>query len=592
MITPIKEKEELTTTELISFKKRQFLPENEKLENFETVKKYIDDLLSRKINTTKDLKKWLHDREELENVLAERMERKYIAFTREATNPQLRKEYEEYFSKVVIPFLESKHHLDLFYLSQSLRKELEGQIPGIDLYHRKLETDVEIFRKENIPLIEKDRKLGNDYSELMGSLTVEWEGKELTLSQAQKHLRQEKDRSKRRKLYILINEKVLAHRENFHNLLDELIALRHQIAQNAGFKNYIEYKWKSLHRFDYTIDDNRDFHKGVNKYLKQKLNQYYGVVQERHGVDALKPYDLVITNPAKGEPRLKGTQDDFIKLTIEVLKLVHPDFAHYISYMAEHGFLDLFARKGKAPGGYNLYLKEIGIPFIFMNASGSFSDVRVIIHEAGHAVHDFLTRNMEFSFQREFPIEIAELASQGMEYLTIKNWRLFLADQEEYSTAVEEQLAGSLRLLSHIATIDAFQLWLYENPNHSWEDREKTWLNTLKQFQPDIVDYSEFEEFRQTRWMQQLHIFEVPLYYIEYGISLLGALQLYKHSLTNYQDAVEGYRKALSLGYTRSLPELYEAAGLTFHFGENKVKDISEFVWDRLSEVINEELPA
>ena len=592
MITPIKEKNELTTTELISFKKRQFLPENETLENFEAVKKYIDDLLSRNIETTEDLKKWLHDREELEKVLSERMERKYIAFTREATNQQLRKDYEEYFSKVVIPALESKHHLDQFYLSQPLREDLEGKIPGIDLYHRKLETNVEIFRKENIPLIEKDRKLGNDYSQLMGSLTVEWEGKELTLSQAQKHLRQEKDRSKREQLYILINEKVISHREDFHKLLDELISLRHQIAQNTGFANYIQYKWKSLHRFDYTVEDNKDFHRGISKYLKQKLNQYYGIIQERHGVDALKPYDIVITNPRRGEPRIKGTQEDFIKITIEVLRLVHPDFAHYISYMAEHGFLDLFARKGKAPGGYNLFLKEIGIPFIFMNASGSFSDVRVIIHEAGHAVHDFLTRDMEFAFQRDFPIEIAEFASQGMEYLTMRNWHLFLGDQDDYSTAVEDQLAGALRLLSHIATIDAFQLWMYENPNHSWEDRENAWLNVVKQFQPDIVDYSGFEDFRQTRWMQQLHIFEVPLYYIEYGISLLGALELYKNSLRDYDRAVEEYRKALSLGYTRSLPELYDAAGLTFYFGENKVKDISEFVWDRLSEAIGEELPA
>ncbi len=592
MITQIKEKNELATTELISFRKRQFLPESEKLETFEAVKKYIDDLLSRKIETIKDLKKWLYDREELERVLSERMERKYIAFTREATNQQLRKDYEEYFSKVVIPSLESKHHLDQFYLSQPLRKELEGQIPGIHLYHRKLETDVAIFRKENIPLIEKDRKLGNDYSQLMGSLTVEWEGKELTLSQAQKHLKGEKDRSKREQLYTLINEKVLSHREDFHKLLDELIALRHQIAQNAGFENYIQYKWKSMHRFDYTVDDNKDFHRGISKHLKQKLNQYYGIIQERHGVDTLKPYDVVITNPQKGEPRIKGTQEDFIKITIEVLRLVHPDFAHYISYMAEHGFLDLFARKGKAPGGYNLFLKEIGIPFIFMNASGSFSDVRVIIHESGHAIHDFLTRNMEFSFQQNFPIEIAELASQGMEFLTMKNWHLFLANQDDYGTAVEEQLAGALKLLSHIATIDAFQLWMYENPNHSWEERESAWMNVVKQFQPDIVDYAGFEEFRQARWMQQLHIFEVPLYYIEYGISLLGSLELYKNSLEDYYSAVEGYKKALSLGYTQSLPKLYETAGISFYFGEQKVQDIAEFVWEKLSEVIEEELPA
>ncbi len=592
MITPIKEKAELQETELISFKKRQFLPESEKLESFDRVKKYIDDLLSRKIESTQDLKKWLHDREELENVLEERLYRRYIAFTREATNSELRKDFEEYYSKVVIPFFESKNQLDQFYLSQPLRKELEGQIPGIELYHKKLETDVEIFRRENIPLFEKDQKLGNDYSELMGSLTVEWEGQELTLTQANKLLKQEKDRAKREELYILINQKVLSHREDYHRLLDQLVEIRHQIAQNAGFKNYIEYRWKALHRFDYTIDDNKDYHAGVSKYLKPRLNQYYGLIQERHGVDALRPYDVVVTNPQKGEPRLKGTQQDFIDNTIEVLRSVHPAFAHYISYMAQHGFLDLFTRKGKAPGGYNLYLKEIGIPFIFMNATGSFSDVRVIIHEAGHAVHDFLTRDMEFAFQRDFPIEIAELASQGMEYLTMKNWHKFLADPDDYNTAVEEQLAGALKLLAHIATIDAFQLWMYENPKHSWEDREAAWENITKQFLPDIVDYSGIEDFRQTRWMQQLHIFEVPLYYIEYGISLLGALQLYKLSLADYESAVEGYRKALSLGYTRSLPELYETAGITFYFGESKVKEIADFVWEQLAEVISEELPA
>ncbi len=592
MITPIKEKAELQETELISFKKRQFLPESEKLESFDRVKKYIDDLLSRKIESTQDLKKWLHDREELENVLEERLYRRYIAFTREATNSELRKDFEEYYSKVVIPFFESKNQLDQFYLSQPLRKELEGQIPGIELYHKKLETDVEIFRRENIPLFEKDQKLGNDYSELMGSLTVEWEGQELTLTQANKLLKQEKDRAKREELYILINQKVLSHREDYHRLLDQLVEIRHQIAQNAGFKNYIEYRWKALHRFDYTIDDNKDYHAGVSKYLKPRLNQYYGLIQERHGVDALRPYDVVVTNPQKGEPRLKGTQQDFIDNTIEVLRSVHPAFAHYISYMAQHGFLDLFTRKGKAPGGYNLYLKEIGIPFIFMNATGSFSDVRVIIHEAGHAVHDFLTRDMEFAFQRDFPIEIAELASQGMEYLTMKNWHKFLADPDDYNTAVEEQLAGALKLLAHIATIDAFQLWMYENPKHSWEDREAAWENITKQFLPDIVDYSGIEDFRQTRWMQQLHIFEVPLYYIEYGISLLGALQLYKLSLADYESAVEGYRKALSLGYTRSLPELYETAGITFYFGESKVKEIADFVWEQLAEVSSEELPA
>ena len=271
--------------------------------------------------------------------------------------------------------------------------------------------------------------------------------------------------------------------------------------------------------------------------------------------------------------------------SIQCFEKVRPFFAECLRKMDTMKRFDLESRKGKAPGGYNCPLAETGAPFIFMNAAGQMSDVTTMVHEGGHAVHSFLAHDLELSSFKEYPMEIAEVASMAMELFSMDYWDVFFNNPEELKRAKEHQLERVITIFPWIATIDKFQHWVYVNPYHTLEERSEMWTSILHEYTSGVIDFSGLEEYRKYGWQRQLHLFEVPFYYIEYGIAQLGALGLWKQFKQNKDAALDNYMRSLSLGGTETLPDLYKAAGLNFNFSSGNIQLLMQFVGDEMKKL-------
>jgi oligoendopeptidase F len=436
---------------------------------------------------------------------------------------------------------------------------------------------VELFREENIPLLTEIQTLANEYGQIMGGLSVEVDGKVLTFQQASNYLKLP-DRDKRKEVYLKINNSRIAEKDKLEGLFDKLIQLRHQVAVNAGYANYRDYMFDALGRFDYTSQQCLDFHHSVENLIVPIVENYELTRKEKLGYDNLYPWDMDVD--ADNLPALKPyeTGEDLIKKTIDCFNKVDPSFGKVIEIMAEKGHLDLDSRLGKAPGGYNYPLYLSGLPFIFMNSAGNIRDMVTMMHEGGHAIHSWLSKDLELTGFKNTPSEIAEVASMAMELISMEHWEVFFENSEDLKRAKKYQLEKILSILPWIATIDAFQHWLYENPNHSREERLNQWLLTYRRFSGNIIDRSEYQEFEAYSWHRQLHLFEVPFYYIEYGIAQLGAIGVWRNYKLNPDKALNQYKDSLSEGYLKTLPELYSIAGVKFDFSSENVSELVKFV--------------
>jgi oligoendopeptidase F len=377
----------------------------------------------------------------------------------------------------------------------------------------------------------------------------------------------------------------LVDRTKLDELFSELVRLRNVIAANAGFSNYRDYKFVDLNRFDYTPADCTDFHNSVRTCIIPVLDM---LMQERKNemkVGSLKPWDLDV-DPA-GRPDLKpfkaGTE--LLDKSIGCFNSIHPYFGEVLLTLKAKGYTDLDSRIGKAPGGYNYPLYESGVPFIFMNASGSLRDVITMVHEGGHAIHSMLTRDLDFIGFKELPSEIAELASMSMELISMEHWNHFFTDEDELRRAKRDQLENVIEALPWIACIDSFQHWLYLNHDHTIQERKEAWLNNIRRFSSSHVDWSTDQNALEILWQKQLHLFEVPFYYIEYGMAQLGAIAVWRNYKSHPQKAITQYMDALKLGYTVSIPEVYKAAGIRFDFSENYIRELISFVKDELKKL-------
>jgi oligoendopeptidase F len=414
-------------------------------------------------------------------------------------------------------------------------------------------------------------------------MSVEVDGKEYTMQQAAKFLHSP-DRALRETVFSKIATRRLADKDQLNELFDKLLALRQQIAVNAGFENFRDYKFKELGRFDYSVADCFAFHDAVREHILPLQAMLVRYKQRRLGLDVMRPWD--------GDAEPVGTEPlhpfkDGAELSAkaqEVFSRLNPYFSGCLKNMAEIHRLDLESRKGKAPGGYNCPLAETGVPFIFMNAAGTMGDVITMMHEGGHAIHSFLSHKLKLSAFKEYPMEIAELASMSMELFSMEHWDVFFSDEKELQRAQLEELERVISVLPWIATIDKFQHWLYTHPGHTIAEREAQWLVILNEFSTGITDWTGFEEYRTSFWQKQLHLFEVPFYYIEYGIAQLGAIAMWRQYRLNKEQALNNYMNALSLGYTKTLGELYATAGIKFDFSPAYVKELADFVAPILAE--------
>ena len=561
---------------------RKFLPEDFRITDWTALEPYFQDLLNRPIGSKQDLEGWLKDSSELEAVIGEDAAWRQIRMTCDTENKELEKAF-EYFVLEIQPQIQPyADKLNRKLVESPFTKELDQK--KYFTYLRSVKKSIDLFRTENIPLQAEIAVQAQQYGVITGKMTVEIEGKEYTLQQASKFLEHPK-REFREQVYRKIQERRLQDKEQLNELFNGLLQKRHQVALNAGFPNYRDYKFADLGRFDYTKEDCFQFHEAVKTHVLDLVNFIYDRKRQKLGLDMLRPWDTE-AEPEGIKPLTPfQNADELISKTISCFRKMNPFFADCLAKMKEMGRLDLDSRKGKAPGGYNCPLSETGAPFIFMNAAGQMHDLTTMVHEGGHAIHSFLAHNLELTSFKEYPMEIAEVASMAMELMSMDYWDVFFDNAADLKRAKEHQLERVLTIFPWIATIDKFQHWLYENPAHTLEQRAAQWRSILNEFTPINLDVSGLEDYRRWSWQRQLHLFEVPFYYIEYGIAQLGAIGLWKQYKENKDQAITNYMNALSLGGTRTLPELYQAAGLQFNFSPDYISELMLFVQEEMEAI-------
>lgn len=554
---------------------RHFLPTDFVVSDWAHLQPYFQALLDRPLDDLSALEQWLKDLSELEAVVSEDACWRQIRMTCDTTDPQLEAAF-NYFCLEIQPQLQP--------FADALNKKLvacpfaEALDPA--LYHtylRSVRKNIELFREANIPLQAELSVLQQQYGSIVGKMTVEVEGREYTLQQAAQFL-ENPDRSLRESVYRKIQERRLQDEAPLNELFSTLVAKRHEMALNAGFSQYRDYKFKELGRFDYGPEDCFQFHAAVKELVLPLVGQIYRRKKQDLGLDSLRPWDTE-AEPVGIPPLQPFTNgEDLYEKSVACFEQLHPFFADCLRKMKAMGHFDLESRKGKAPGGYNCPLAESGAPFIFMNAASQMSDVTTMVHEGGHAVHSFLAHPLPLSAFKEYPMEVAEVASMAMELFSMHHWEPFFSDPALLRRAKIHQLERTITIFPWIAIIDRFQHWVYLNPTHSLAERKAEWLAILQDFSTDAIDYTGLEAYRGMGWQRQLHLFEVPFYYIEYGIAQLGAIGLWKQYKENPAKALENYMQALQLGGTKTLPELYAAAGLSFDLSPAHIKTLMDFV--------------
>ena len=554
---------------------RSFMPADLDLGDWAQVAPLFDQLEreASACQTVAGLERWLLRSSELSAALDEEATKRYIAMTCHTEDPEAEKVYLHFVERIEPRLKPRQFQLEQLYLQHLLREQLPR--PRYEVLDRNTRVRVELFRDENVPLETEEAKISQQYQKLSGSLTVQFRGEEKTLIQMARYL-EEPDRGLRQEAWELVANRRLQEAEKFEELFEQLLNLREQIAANAGFKNYRDYAFRARGRFDYTAEDCLQFHRSIEQEVMPVLDSLQAERRRQLQLEALRPWDLAVdplNRPPlrpfeKVEQLMAGTQSIFDRLDERL--------AGQFGLMQSLHLLDLANRKGKAPGGYQSTLAESRLPFIFMNAVGVQRDVETILHEAGHAFHALATRQEDLYAYRSAPIEFCEVASMSMELLGQELIEAFYGPAEA-GRARRDHLEGIIEIFPWIATVDAFQHWIYTHPGHSRADRAAAWLELMERFGGD-VDWSGYEKVRAHLWHRQLHIFLHPFYYVEYGIAQLGALQIWANAKQNKAKALRQYHCGLALGGSRPLPELFAAAGCRFDFSSETVQPLVQLV--------------
>lgn len=532
---------------------------------WENISPICEELLTTKL-TPESIDNWLKKYSDLLSVLDEIFTRLYIKTTQYTNDSDIEARFNEFIEDVQPKFRAMDEKLQKKFLTS-------GVIPkNFDIPLKKIRAENDLFSEENLPLLVEEQKLNHEYNKIIGGLIHQWDGKVLTTSEMSVFLF-DPNRSTREKAWRIVTHNRLKKRDEINLLWAKMVKLRVQIAKNKGFDNYRDYIWQKKYRFDYTPDDCKTFHNSIEKVIVPAAKRVFERRARRLGIPTIRPWDIFAN--AYGEAALKpfSNTDELIAKGREVLRHVDPAFAEYFDEMRAEDRLDLESRKNKAPGAYSLGFAVERKPFIFMSASGTQDDVSTLLHEAGHAIHEVLRGRLEYYHDRSenfLPAEFAEVASMAMEFLTtpfVGSKTGGFYNDKEAARAFINQIEESLRFWPYMSVVDSFQHWIYENPEISsdGEKCEQKWVELWNRFM-GAIDYRGEEIAQKTYWHRQLHIFDSPFYYIEYGMAQMGAVQVWANSLTNYSQAVENYTKALKLGSSVGLPQLFEVAGAKFDF--------------------------
>jgi oligoendopeptidase F len=562
---------------------RYFLPNDFVLSTWEDIAPYFNTLLSANFSSKEEFITWLKNRSEVDAFLEENLAWRYIRMTIDTRIKEFSDSYQFFVTEIQPKLAPLEDQLNKKMLESQFLNDLKKE-EAYSIYIRSVETAVALFREENISLEAEVNEKSQLFGSISGAQSIEYNGETITMQKASSLLK-EPEESLRKEIFEKISSRRKEDIDKLDSLYTELIQLRNKIAVNAGFENFRDYKFQSLGRFDYTKEDCFNFHESIEKFIVPISKQIQQKKLELLGKDKFKPWDTAVDPEGKAPLKPFKTGNDLLQGTLRIFKRMDEYFSKCLVSLEEMKHLDLESKPGKAPGGYNYPLYEIGAPFIFMNAVGTHRDLITMIHEGGHAIHSFISRDLELTAFKNLPSEVAELASMSMELLTMEHWDEFYEDKNDQNRAMKEHLEDVLGVLPWIAQIDAFQHWVYENPSHSVEERKNEWKSLSTRFGTGLTDWSGYEETRDTSWQRQMHLFEVPFYYIEYGIAQLGALGIWKNSQSDYNKAISDYKNALALGYSKSIVEIYNTAGITFDFSSKNVSSLAQFVSNELKKL-------
>jgi oligoendopeptidase F len=562
-------------------KKRTYIPQELEMK-WDNLQPILNELLSRGINDVHELEKWLKDKSELEAALEEDFAWRYIRMSCDTANEQLVADF-QYFATEIEPKISP--------IANQLNQKFNDS-PFIDqldqekyfVFIRSIRKAIEIYREENVGLLTKLQVTQQKYQSTTGAMSVMINDQEYTLEQAANFIK-DTDRSVREHAWRTIQQRRLVDKDDLNMLFDELIAMRHQVALNAGFENYRDYMFQALGRFDYTPQDCYHFHEAIEKQVVPILKEQADKRAELLGIDQLKPWDLDVSTTGKAALKPFKNGQELIDKSIDCFSAIDPKLGQMLTIMKANNLFDVESRKGKAPGGYNYPLAETGAPFIFMNSANSLRDLTTMVHEGGHAIHTFLTAHLELNDFKHCPSEVAELASMSMELISMDNWDIYFDNEEDLIRAKKEQLVDVLKTMPWVAVIDQFQHWIYTNPDHNAADREEAFKQIYTRFGAGFAHWEGLEHEFGNVWQKQLHLFEVPFYYIEYAIAQLGAIAIWKNYKENPEQALKQYLAALSLGYSRPINEIYETAGIKFDFSLDYIQELASFVKDELNKL-------
>jgi len=566
---------------IINKKSRKYIPQELSI-TWESLEPIFTELQNRDLHSVNELELWLKDRSELEAALEEDFAWRYIKMSCDTANEKLVKNF-QYFAEEVEPKISPLgNELNKKFVESPFMDDLDKE--KFFVYSRAIKKALEIYREENIELFTQLQVKQQKYQGITGAMSVELNGQEYTLEQASIFIK-DLNREVRENAWKTIQQRRLIDKDNLNILFDELIKLRNQVALNSGFENYRDYMFQALGRFDYTPQDCYDFANAIEKEIVPILKEQAEKRREALGLDILKPWDLEVS--VSGKPALKpfNNGEELIDKSIACFNAIDEKLGSKLATMKANNLFDVESRKGKAPGGYNYPLAETGAPFIFMNSANSLRDLTTMVHEGGHAIHTFLTANLELNDFKHCPSEVAELASMSMELISMDNWDVYFDNEEDLIRAKKEQLADVLKTLPWVAVIDQFQHWIYTNPDHTAADREETFKQIYNRFGAGFADWTDLDQQFGNVWQKQLHLFEVPFYYIEYAIAQLGAIAVWKNYKENPEKALDQYLAALSLGYTKPMNEIYETAGIKFDFSADYVKELAQFVKSELEKL-------
>jgi oligoendopeptidase F len=530
------------------------------------------------------LAEWMTGWSELRKLVDERYARLSLATALDTTDEEAEKAFHS--------FIEEIYPKDLA-ADQKMKEKLLGCgfVPeGMEIILKKMQTEADLFREENLPLLTEDRKLGTQYSKIFGAQTIKWGGEELTLTQV-KSAMLTSDRDVRKELWELLSERQLADREATNDLWVKFMDVRAQLAMNAGFDDYRSFRWLQWLRLDYTPEDSKQFLKAIKDVAVPAATRAYQRYAKRMGVDSVRPWDLRNNQTTFYLPAIKAfeTEEEFISRVGAIFNKLDPVLGGYFNTMREEKLLDLMNRKGKRPGGFCTSFATVGLPFIFMNSAGEASDLRVLLHESGHAFHVFERINLPYHHQWRPGMEFAEVASTAMELLAAP----YLAEDLGGFLSMEDaavvqllNLEEKLLFWPYMAVVVAFQHWVYENHQLGSDPGacDQKWAELIEQYMP-AINWEGYEEVKRTGWHRKLHIHQAPFYYIEYGLAALGAFQIMVKSKEDQAGALQNYRKALALGGTASLPDLYRAAGAELAFDAGSLGDVVDLIEKDLADL-------